>query len=118
GDGCCVRQTGDDPRTLEQRTGAGVTATGQRTAGTNDLLHGHGDENLVLTTALKNTNRASSRMAGIREVSRGFLRNCPQLLWWAPVSGHRAVTRHFRGWSGHLICKAADVFETRVQSAF
>ena len=40
------------------------------------------------------------------------------LLWTAPVSGHRAVTRHFRVLSSQRIRGATNMFEARVQSGF
>ena len=45
-DGWDVRQTEDEPRTLEQRAGAGAAAARQRATRADDLLHDHGDEKL------------------------------------------------------------------------
>jgi hypothetical protein len=45
-DGCDVRQTEDDPRTLEQRAGAGAAAARQRATRPDDLLHDHDQEKL------------------------------------------------------------------------
>lgn len=43
-DGCDVRQTEDEPRTLEQRAGTGAAAARQRATRADDLLHDHGEE--------------------------------------------------------------------------
>ena len=52
------------------------------------------------------------------QLEEGTDSNCPLLLSNAPVFGHRAVTRHFRGWSGHLIHEAANVAGSRVPRGF
>src|SRR5215471_7223854 len=44
---CCVRQAGNDPRTLEQRSGPVAPVTCQCLARARDLLHDHFDENLA-----------------------------------------------------------------------
>lgn len=44
GDGYPIRRSGDDPSAMEQHTGTGVIAAGQRTVGAHDLLHDHGEK--------------------------------------------------------------------------